>query len=156
MLLSRNAAHSPQAAALETELDAAGITTTVASVDVTDRAALATVLASIRDQHGPIRTVVHAAAAIGWHSVSEVTIRGVRQRLRQSGRRPITWPRCSPMSRQRLSSCFPRWSGSGAAPGRVAMRPLTPISMPSHLAARPRTRCAVGGLGALGRPRSDD
>ena len=74
VLLSRSAAHSQQAAKLEKELNAAGITTTVASVDVTDRTALATVIASIRSQHGPIRTVVHAAAAIGWHAVSEVGI----------------------------------------------------------------------------------
>ncbi len=74
VLLSRSAAHNPQAATLEKELNTAGITTTLASVDMTDRNALADVIASIRSHHGPIRTVVHAAAAIGWHTVSEVGI----------------------------------------------------------------------------------
>jgi hypothetical protein len=40
---------------------------------MTDRSALAAVLAKTRSENGPIRTIVHAAAAIGWHSVSEVT-----------------------------------------------------------------------------------
>ncbi len=73
VLLSRNATHSPRAAELEKELNAAGVATTLASVDMTDRSALADVIAGIRDQHGPIRTVVHAAAAIGLHTISEVT-----------------------------------------------------------------------------------
>ena len=73
LLLSRNAGENPQAAELENELHAAGIATTLASVDVTDPAALAAVIAKTRSEHGPIRTVVHAAADIGWRTVSETT-----------------------------------------------------------------------------------
>ena len=73
VLLSRNAAHSPRAAELEKELNAAGVATTLASVDMTDRSALADVIAGIRDQHGPIRTVVHAAADIRLHTIAEIT-----------------------------------------------------------------------------------
>ncbi len=73
VLLSRNAAQSPKAKELEQELNAAGVTTTVASVDMTDRSGLADVIAQIRRQHGQIRTVVHAAATIGVHTISEVT-----------------------------------------------------------------------------------
>ena len=73
VLLSRSGARSPRAAHLQTELNAGGITSTVVSVDVTDRSALAAVIAQIRRDHGPIGTVVHAAAAIGWHSVARST-----------------------------------------------------------------------------------
>ncbi len=73
VLLSRTAAAHPQAAELEKELHAAGIATTFASVDVTDRSALAAVIARTRSEHGPIRTVVHAAAVLAWHTISETT-----------------------------------------------------------------------------------
>ncbi|WP_423202394.1 type I polyketide synthase [Mycobacterium decipiens] len=73
ILLSRHAAQSPQTAELEQQLDAIGVGATLVSVDVTDREALATVLADTRNQHGPIKTVVHAAATIGWHTISEIT-----------------------------------------------------------------------------------
>ncbi len=73
VLLSRRAADSPRAAQLQTELGEVGATSSVVSVDVTDHAALAAVVAEIRREHGPISTVVHAAAAVGWHSVADVT-----------------------------------------------------------------------------------
>ena len=73
VLLSRNAAEDPQLAELEKELHTRGVVTTSVSVDVTDRSALAAVLANIRSAHGPIRTVVHAAAAIGWNTISDTT-----------------------------------------------------------------------------------
>ncbi|ORA10294.1 hypothetical protein BST12_26805, partial [Mycobacterium angelicum] len=72
-LLSRNAVGHPRSAELEAELHVRGIATTVVSVDVSDRPALTRVLAEIRAEHGPIRTVVHAAAAIEWNSVSQAT-----------------------------------------------------------------------------------
>ncbi|WP_122445560.1 ketoreductase domain-containing protein, partial [Mycobacterium attenuatum] len=73
ILLSRNATHNPEATQLQQELHASGITTTLASIDVTDRAALAAFLTQTRHQHGPIQTVVHAAATITDHPISEVT-----------------------------------------------------------------------------------
>jgi NAD(P)-dependent dehydrogenase (short-subunit alcohol dehydrogenase family)/acyl carrier protein len=78
VLLSRNAAEHPESAELAKKLRARGVVTTAVSVDVTDRPALAAVLADIRETHGPIRTVVHAAALIGWDSISDTTAEGFR------------------------------------------------------------------------------
>jgi len=72
-LLSRSAAEHPRTAALERELHAAGSVTTSVSVDVTDRSALAAAIARIRSEHGPIRTVVHAAADLSWTAISAMT-----------------------------------------------------------------------------------
>ncbi|MDC8985476.1 type I polyketide synthase, partial [Mycobacterium marinum] len=74
VLLSRTAAEHPQVAELEKELNSAGITTTSISVDVTDRDALAAVVAETRTEHGPIHTIVHAAAHIGLVTTTETTI----------------------------------------------------------------------------------
>jgi acyl transferase domain-containing protein/acyl-CoA synthetase (AMP-forming)/AMP-acid ligase II/acyl carrier protein len=74
VLLSRGAAEHPQSAELEKELQTRGVGTTAVSVDVTDRSALAPVLANIRSAHGPIRTVVHIAAAIEWKTISDTTV----------------------------------------------------------------------------------
>jgi NADP-dependent 3-hydroxy acid dehydrogenase YdfG/acyl carrier protein len=73
VLLSRSAAEHPQSAELEKELQTRGVGTTAVSVDVTDRSALAPVLADICSAHGPIRTVVHIAAAIEWNTISDTT-----------------------------------------------------------------------------------
>ncbi len=73
VLLSRKAAENPELAELERELQASGVVTTSVSVDVSDRSALAAVLADIRSAYGPIRTVVHAAAAIGWNTLTDTT-----------------------------------------------------------------------------------
>lgn len=73
VLLSRSAATDPQLAELASELQARGVTTTSVSVDLTDRSALAAVLTDIRSAHGPIHTVVHAAAAIGWNTITDLT-----------------------------------------------------------------------------------
>jgi acyl transferase domain-containing protein/acyl-CoA synthetase (AMP-forming)/AMP-acid ligase II/acyl carrier protein len=73
VLLSRSAAEHPQSAELEKELQTRGVGATSVSVDVTDRSALAPVLANIRSAHGPIRTVVHIAAAIEWNTISDTT-----------------------------------------------------------------------------------
>jgi NAD(P)-dependent dehydrogenase (short-subunit alcohol dehydrogenase family)/acyl carrier protein len=74
VLLSRNAAQHRRSVELEEELHARGVVATWVSVDVTDRSALAVVLADIRRVHGPIRTVVHAATAIGWNTISDITV----------------------------------------------------------------------------------
>ncbi|WP_341286310.1 type I polyketide synthase [Mycobacterium decipiens] len=73
VLLSRTAADHPGIAQLQQELHTAGITTTAASVDVTDRHALAAVIDKTRTEHGPIHTVVHAAAFLGWATIAETT-----------------------------------------------------------------------------------
>lgn len=73
VLLSRSAATDPQLDELAIELQARGVTTTSLSVDLTDRSALAAVLNDIRSAHGPIHTVVHAAAAIGWNTITDLT-----------------------------------------------------------------------------------
>ncbi|WP_423213044.1 type I polyketide synthase [Mycobacterium shinjukuense] len=77
VLLSRTAAEDPELAKLQQELQARGVVTTSVSVDVSDRLALADVLADIRSANGPIRTVVHAAAAIGWNTISDITVEEV-------------------------------------------------------------------------------
>ncbi|OBK28848.1 hypothetical protein A5634_19600 [Mycobacterium asiaticum] len=74
VLLSRNAAEHPQTAELRQELQSRGVAVAAISVDVSDRSALATALDDIRSAHGPVRTVVHAAAAIGWNAVSDTTV----------------------------------------------------------------------------------
>ncbi|WP_139822526.1 beta-ketoacyl reductase, partial [Mycobacterium lacus] len=74
VLLSRTAAQHPQIAELEQQLHAAGVSTTTASVDLCDRHALAGVIDHIRTQHGPINTVVHAAASLGWATLAETTL----------------------------------------------------------------------------------
>jgi acyl transferase domain-containing protein/acyl-CoA synthetase (AMP-forming)/AMP-acid ligase II len=73
VLLSRSAATDPQMAELEIELQARGVTTTSVSVDLTDRSALAAALTDIRSAHGPIQTVVNAAAVIGWNTITDLT-----------------------------------------------------------------------------------
>ena len=73
VLASRTAAEQPLSAELDEELHARGVAATSVSVDVADRPALAAVLTDIRREHGPIRTVVHAAAAIGWNTVAQTT-----------------------------------------------------------------------------------
>ncbi|MHA7651302.1 type I polyketide synthase [Mycobacterium sp. ML4] len=71
VLISRNAATHPQTAELVTELGSRGVAAEAVSVDVSDRAALADALAKIRSAYGPIKTVVHAAAGIGWNTISD-------------------------------------------------------------------------------------
>ena len=73
VVVSRNAAQHPQSAELQKELNAVGVSVTPVSVDVADRSALSIALTDIRRAHGPIRTVVHAAAAIAANTVSRTT-----------------------------------------------------------------------------------
>jgi acyl transferase domain-containing protein/acyl-CoA synthetase (AMP-forming)/AMP-acid ligase II/acyl carrier protein len=73
VMMSRSAATDPQLAELAIELQNRGVTTTSVSVDLTDRSALAAVLTDLRRAHGPIHTVVHAAADIGWTTVTDLT-----------------------------------------------------------------------------------
>lgn len=73
VLLARSAATDPQLAEMAAELQSRGVSTTSVSVDLTDRPALAAVLSDLRRAHGPIQTVVHAAAAIGWDAITDLT-----------------------------------------------------------------------------------
>ncbi|WP_139837006.1 beta-ketoacyl reductase, partial [Mycobacterium szulgai] len=73
VLASRTAAHDPDVAALQEELHTTGVSTTAISVDLTDSAAVTAAITQIRTQHGPLDTVVHAAAFLGWAPITEVT-----------------------------------------------------------------------------------
>ncbi|WP_191500022.1 beta-ketoacyl reductase, partial [Mycobacterium simulans] len=73
VLLSRSAAEHPDMIGLAEELRRAGVSTSLVSVDVTDRLGLAAVVDEVRDRCGRIETVVHAAAAIGFQTASELT-----------------------------------------------------------------------------------
>ncbi|WP_280397093.1 type I polyketide synthase [Nocardia carnea] len=72
ILASRRGAGAPGAAALRTDLEAAGCTVTLAGCDVTDRDAVATVLASIPGS-APLSAVVHAAGILEDATVSSAT-----------------------------------------------------------------------------------
>ncbi|WP_224770470.1 SDR family NAD(P)-dependent oxidoreductase [Mycobacterium simulans] len=74
VLLSRTAATDPHVAELEKEFHALGVSTTSASIDLTDQPALAAVIDQTRAEHGPIDTVVHAAAFQGWATITETTL----------------------------------------------------------------------------------
>ncbi|WBB80351.1 SDR family NAD(P)-dependent oxidoreductase [Micromonospora sp. WMMD882] len=63
LLLSRQGPDAPGAAALVAELTGEGVTASAVACDVTDRAALAAVLADIPADR-PLRTVVHAAGVL--------------------------------------------------------------------------------------------
>ncbi|MEU9479444.1 type I polyketide synthase [Streptomyces sp. NPDC048191] len=62
VLVSRSGAHAEGVAELAAELDGRGVRLTALACDITDRAALAELLAGLREQGEAVRTVVHAAA----------------------------------------------------------------------------------------------
>ncbi|GAA4206229.1 type I polyketide synthase [Microbispora amethystogenes] len=61
VLVSRRGRATPGAEALEAELTSLGAAVTVASCDVSDRAALAGLIDAVTAEHGPIRSVFHTA-----------------------------------------------------------------------------------------------
>ncbi|MEZ0094197.1 type I polyketide synthase [Streptacidiphilus sp. EB129] len=61
VLVSRRGERAPGVEAVVAELTALGVGVSVAACDVADRDALAELVARTEAQHGPIRTVVHAA-----------------------------------------------------------------------------------------------
>jgi acyl transferase domain-containing protein/acyl carrier protein len=63
LLAGRRGEHTPGAAELGAELRGLGAGVTIAALDVTDRAAIAAVLAAIPDER-PLRGIVHAAGVI--------------------------------------------------------------------------------------------
>ncbi|WP_345602113.1 SDR family NAD(P)-dependent oxidoreductase, partial [Streptomyces chumphonensis] len=64
VLVSRSGADAPGAAELSAELSAAGVQVTVAACDVSDREAVAALLARLRAEGHVVRTVLHTAAYI--------------------------------------------------------------------------------------------
>ncbi|MFC0599784.1 type I polyketide synthase [Streptomyces palmae] len=61
VLVGRRGEEAPGAAELRAELEKSGARVTLAACDLTDREALARLLAEVRAQDTPLRTVVHAA-----------------------------------------------------------------------------------------------
>jgi KS-AT-KR-ACP domain-containing polyene macrolide polyketide synthase/pimaricinolide synthase PimS2/candicidin polyketide synthase FscD len=74
VLLSRRGTDAPGAAELVAELTASGTQATVAACDITDRDAVAALLADLKAEGRPVRTVVHTATLIELHSLAETTI----------------------------------------------------------------------------------
>ncbi|MFI6982152.1 type I polyketide synthase [Embleya sp. NPDC050154] len=64
VLTGRRGPDTPGAAALVAELSALGARVTVAACDTADRAALVELVERVHTEHGPIRTVVHAAGVM--------------------------------------------------------------------------------------------
>ncbi|MER7842083.1 SDR family NAD(P)-dependent oxidoreductase [Streptomyces sp. NPDC096040] len=62
VLVSRSGAHADGIAELTAELDGLGVRLTARACDIGDRAAVAALLAGLREQGEVVRTVVHAAA----------------------------------------------------------------------------------------------
>ncbi|WP_328891800.1 type I polyketide synthase [Streptomyces sp. NBC_00316] len=74
VLTSRRGPDAPGAQALRKELTALGARVTIVGCDVADRAALAALLAELRDDGQRIRTVVHAAGVVQATPLPEMSI----------------------------------------------------------------------------------
>ncbi|MGW0793029.1 SDR family NAD(P)-dependent oxidoreductase, partial [Streptomyces sp. NPDC002911] len=74
VLVGRRGTDTPGVAELTAELTEAGARVTVAAVDVTDRQALADLLAKLAADGDPVRTVVHAAGVNGFGTLEETTL----------------------------------------------------------------------------------
>ncbi|MEU4878800.1 SDR family NAD(P)-dependent oxidoreductase, partial [Streptomyces sp. NPDC021608] len=74
VLVGRRGADTPGIAELTAELAETGSRVTVAAADVTDRQALADLLAKLAADGDPVRTVVHAAGVNGFGTVEETTL----------------------------------------------------------------------------------
>nr|WP_305809427.1 type I polyketide synthase [Streptomyces sp. Go40/10] len=74
VLVSRRGTDSPGTAELTAELAETGARVTVAALDITDRQALADLLARLAADGDPVRTVVHAAGVNGFGSLEETTL----------------------------------------------------------------------------------
>ncbi|MGF1428948.1 type I polyketide synthase, partial [Kitasatospora sp. LaBMicrA B282] len=72
LLTSRRGLEAPGAAELRAELDALGAEVTVAACDVSDRAALAELLAAVPSEH-PLTAVVHAAGVLADGTIGSLT-----------------------------------------------------------------------------------
>ncbi|MEV0175550.1 SDR family NAD(P)-dependent oxidoreductase, partial [Streptomyces sp. NPDC050803] len=76
LLASRSGSRAPDAAAVSAELTALGATVTFASCDVSDRAAVAELLAGIPGRH-PLTAVVHTAGVLDDAALTSLTPRHV-------------------------------------------------------------------------------
>ncbi|MEV0041521.1 SDR family NAD(P)-dependent oxidoreductase, partial [Streptomyces sp. NPDC050804] len=74
VLTSRRGMDAPGAAELVAELAGLGTETTVAACDVTDREAVAALLAALRAEGRTVRTVVHTAALIELYTLAETSL----------------------------------------------------------------------------------
>ncbi|MEV6874188.1 type I polyketide synthase [Amycolatopsis sp. NPDC051128] len=74
VLTSRRGSAAAGMTELAAELGEAGVGVTVAACDVADRDALATLVEKTEADHGPIRSVVHAAALIRLTALAESTV----------------------------------------------------------------------------------
>ncbi len=74
VLTSRRGSAAAGMAELAAELEGAGVGVTVAACDVADRDALANLVEKTEADHGPIRSVVHAAALIRLTALAESTV----------------------------------------------------------------------------------
>ena len=74
VLVGRRGTDTPGIAELTAELTGTGARVTVAAVDVTDRQALADLLAKLAADGDPVRTVVHAAGVNGFGTLQETTL----------------------------------------------------------------------------------
>ncbi|MFB7273947.1 type I polyketide synthase, partial [Streptomyces sp. NPDC056244] len=74
VLTSRRGMDAPGAAELVAELAESGTEATVAACDVTDRDAVAALLADLRAEGRTVRTVVHTAALIELYPLAETTL----------------------------------------------------------------------------------
>ncbi|XVQ06186.1 SDR family NAD(P)-dependent oxidoreductase [Spirillospora sp. CA-255316] len=74
VLVSRRGPQAPGAAELEAELAGLGAAVTIAACDLGDGAAVAALVEGIRERHGPIRTVVHAAGVNQRTPVADMSV----------------------------------------------------------------------------------
>ncbi|MBT2427498.1 SDR family NAD(P)-dependent oxidoreductase, partial [Streptomyces sp. ISL-112] len=74
VLLSRRGMDAPGAAELVAELSESGTEATVAACDITDRDAVAALLAELKAEGRTVRTVVHTAALIELYPLAETTM----------------------------------------------------------------------------------
>jgi acyl transferase domain-containing protein len=74
VLTSRRGPDAPGAQELRGELTALGASVTIVACDVSDRAALATLLGELRDEGRRIRTVVHAAGVVQATRLTEMSL----------------------------------------------------------------------------------
>ena len=73
VLTSRSGPDAPGADHLVDDLAELGASATVVACDITDRDAVAEMLAGLKDAGHTVRTVVHTAAVIGTHTLEEAT-----------------------------------------------------------------------------------
>ncbi|MEU5789028.1 type I polyketide synthase [Micromonospora purpureochromogenes] len=159
VLTSRRGPDAPGAAALRDELRALGaIEVTVAACDVTDRAAVAAVLAAVGAEH-PLTAVVHAAGVPGAGLVAD---------LDPDGLDPVLAPKVDgawhlhELTRDLPLDAFVLLSSAGglvlaAGQGHYAAANVFLDALAAHRAAAGLPATAVAfGLWDLGDPSADD